>query len=111
MDGTILRSQVFKLLHSGDSFDMVWITADRRRGTGGDLISAEGWMVVEQVKSEKLKVKSADAPAFGNGGPSRDPNHPENGTVNVYNPANSGVHPHKVHIDLIQFFNGKRVIN
>lgn len=111
MEKTILRSQVYKEVLNGDPFDMIWITADRRRGTGGSIISAEGWMVISE------RNFSADASGSNMGGGAnrseitKDPNHPENGTVNVFNPANSGYHPISVHWDLIQFFNGKRVIN
>lgn len=119
MEETILRSQVFREVLNGAPFDMIWVTADRRRGTGGDLISAEGWMVCGYDTAGKnqasgvsvtelmiLKEESSDGDRQ-----TKDPNHSDNGTVNVFNPANSGVHPITVHWDLIQFFNGKRVIN
>lgn len=112
MSETILRSEVFKQLHARESFDMVWITCDRRRGAGGDIISAEGWMFVSDEIQEGRKAKNtSDKQAATTSLDRRDPNHPQNGTVNVFNPANSQVHIHKVHLDLIQFFNGKRVIN
>ena len=106
MEETILRSDVFKALISGEPFDMSWVMCDRRRGTGGELISVEGWMILSdeaEVEPGNVTRETTDV--------SRDPDHARNGTVNVFNPANSGVHPYKVHIDLIQTFNGKRVIN
>jgi hypothetical protein len=121
MEQTILRSQVFQELQKNKPFDMVWVTCDRRRGTGGKLISAEGWMVVSDEviegeknrkrmgsKADKLKderVKNSESRI------EKDPNHPDNGTVNVFNPENSGLHIYKVHYDLILVFNEKRVIN
>lgn len=113
MDATILRSDVYKLIHSGEAFDMQFVTCNRKKGTGGDLITAEGWMVLNaretsDVKGETDEYEEADTP-LGDGG--KDPNHEENGTVNVFNPANPGYHPVKVHYDLITTFNGKRVIN
>lgn len=115
MEKTILRAQVFQEIHSGEPFDMIWITCDRRRGTGGEIISAEGWMVVfrKAKAGETLADQGGATPGASDEAEKirKDPNHPENGTVNVYNPANSGYHPISVHFDLIQFFNGKRVIN
>ena len=105
----ILRSQVFKEIHTGEPFDMVFITADRRRGSGGELIVAEGWMKLsyeQQHGGKELKILKEEASAEN-----KDPNHEDHGTINVFNPANAGYHPIKVHYDLIQFFNGKRVIN
>lgn len=110
-EGKILRYDVFKEIHSGEPFDMAWITCNRKKGTGGDIISAEGWMVVSDQPRETKDVKSETTENPSLKGEAKDPNHPDNGTVNIFNPANSGVHIHKVHIDLIQFFNGKRVIN
>jgi hypothetical protein len=114
MEQTILRSQVFQELQKNEPFDMVWITADRRRGTGGEIISAEGWMIVskETMEGEKNRKRMNKRNALNTEKKdSKDPDHVTNGTVNVFNPANSGIHPHKVHYDLIQFFNGRRVIN
>jgi hypothetical protein len=108
MEGTILRSEVYKAIHSGEPFDATWITCDRRRGTGGDIISAEGWMKLtsDEVENVAASVSADEATRI-----KKDPNHPKHGTVNVFNPANSGHHPITVHYDLITFFNGKRVIN
>lgn len=98
---------------------MEFVTCDRRRGTGGELIEVRGWQLsgaahpdftpyredLQCVKSvvAKRRVESGEL--------SKDPNHPQWGTVNIFNPANAGVHIHKVHLDLVQTFNGRRVIN
>ncbi len=104
----ILRNDVYLHIMSGEPFDAEFITADRKRGTGGELAKVQGWMkVIHEVESSNLKVQSRE-PAAEN---SKAPNHAVHGTVNIFNPANSGVHPVSVHVDLIQFFNGKRVIN
>lgn len=89
---------------------MVWISCDRRRGTGGDLMTAEGWMVMNPETLQNQKNTSAEG-STKEDRTTKDPNHKENGTVNIFNPANAGIHPVTVHYDLIQFFNGKRVIN
>jgi hypothetical protein len=103
-----LRSEVYEALHSGEPFDMEFITCHRKKGTGGDLFSVEGWMKISG------KTTETDLPYNSiriGSGLTKDPHHIENGTINIFNPGNSGVHPISVHIDLIQFFNGKRVIN
>jgi hypothetical protein len=115
MEATILRREVYKQLQSGEPFDMVFITADRRRKTGGEIVNATGWMVCGSseesskpaVKSSKPKAQSSEEDVKE----TKDPHHKDRGTINIYNPANSGIHPISVHFDLIQFFNGKRAIN
>jgi hypothetical protein len=45
---TILRSEAMREIDSGVSFDLVFITADRRRGTGGELIEVKDWQKNER---------------------------------------------------------------
>jgi hypothetical protein len=118
MEATILRRQVYKELQSGEPFDMVFITADRRRKTGGEIVNATGWIVCgSSEESSKPGVKNNSKPKvlsseeLPDTKEPKDPHHKDHGTINIYNPANSGIHPISVHFDLIQFFNGKRVIN
>jgi len=110
MEGTILRQQVYEQLFTGEPFDMVFVTCNRKKGTGGELVSLESWMILHHPDEKTPQNEASDSQA-DDGKISRDPDHAEHGTVNVFNPANSGVHITKVHVDLIQFFNGKRVIN
>lgn len=116
MEQTILRSEVYALINSGEPFDMVFVTCHRKKGTGGDLYVCNGWMALHarEINNTAKRDSPADPDTSGddlNERLSKDPNHGENGTVNVFNPANPGYHPVCVHYDLIQFFNGKRVIN
>jgi hypothetical protein len=103
---TILRSEVLKLVDTGASFDMEFVTADRRRGTGGKLIELKAWQkkigqpVEDTIPGQHIRRTKP-----------KDPNHYKHGTINVFNPANKAVHPHKVHVPLIQTFNGKKVVN
>lgn len=104
MEATILRSQVIKTIDSGESFTMEFVTADRRRGTGGDLITVEGWCkksseTVRDVKPGHVPIKKS--------GTTRNTFK----TVRIYNPVSTEAHPITVHYKLIQFFNGKRVTN
>ena len=108
MEETILRSAALKEADNGEPFDMVFITCDRRRGTGGELIQVKQWQKLDTVEqAEKLPGpirKTAVAMA-------KSANHWVNKTINIFNPNNRSLHPIKVHFRLIQFFNGKRVIN
>lgn len=108
MEETILRSQVLKEADSGDPFDMVIVSCDRKRGTGGELITVRGWQklgtedAARRMPSGNRKTAMAMV---------RNPNHWVNKTINIFNPNNRALHPIKVHFRLIQFFNGKRVTN
>lgn len=110
MEQTILRKDVYDALQSGEPFDIQFITCDRRRATGGELVTATGWMKIQKDATHQA-AGPGTGPRSGALTPSRNCNHEENGTVNIFNPANSGVHPITVHIDLIVSFNNKRVIN
>jgi hypothetical protein len=118
MEATILRRECYKQLQSGEPFDMVFITADRRRKSGGEIVNARGWLVCSAASdepravSEKLRASSCELrEEQPDAKDPKDPHHKEHGTINIFNPANSGIHPITVHFDLIQFFNSKRVIN
>lgn len=110
MEATILRSKVYEHIHSGEPFDMEFVTCDRRRGTGGELIHAKAWMILT-MPGEKPAAGAPGATKAQTASATKNPHHSDNGTVNIFNPANAGYHPISVHYDLIQFFNGKRVIN
>lgn len=108
MEDVILRSEVMKLADTGEHFSMIFVTADRRRGTGGDLIEVRDWQKMDTDSPvEKIPGRFRKAVRAMK----KKPNHWVNKTINIFNPNNSNVHPHKVHFRLIQFFNGKRVLN
>jgi len=97
-----------KLIDEGDPFDLVFVTADRRRGTGGELISVTQWTKMDSDAPIEILPgryrKKARAMI-------KNPNHWANKTFNIWSPINKLNHPHKVHFRLMQFFNGKRIIN
>lgn len=104
MEATLLRSEAIKIIDSGEPFDMEFVTADRRRGTGGDLITVSGWCkksaeTIKDIKPGHIPVKK---------GPAKRNTFK---TVRIYNPTNSDTHPITVHYKLIQFLNGKRILN
>lgn len=105
---SILRSDVLKLIDTGEPFTMEFVTADRKRGTAGKLIRVENWIKVKQPPVDQRGGTSA-APAPS--GTFKDPNHYGNGTINIQNPTFKQLHIHKVHSALILTFNGKKLIN
>lgn len=103
----ILRSKALAAIDSGEPFTMEFVTADRKRGTGGQLIEVKGW--------QKIIGEAADEIRPGGhrkkGDPLRNPNHRQHKTINIHNPANPRMHPISVHIRLMQVFNGQRILN
>lgn len=104
MEATVLRSEAWKILDSGEAFDLEFVTADIRRKTGGKYIRVKGW--------KKSKGKPAREALPGER-PAKmtDPKHSYNKTCVIYNPDNSAVNPITIHWRLIQYLNGKRIIN
>ena len=86
---------------------MEFITADRRRGTGGKLIRVENY--VKHTSKPVVDNKPAD-PANGSK-TAKKPDHYRHATINIVNPGNKSQHITKVHVPLIQIFNGKKVLN
>lgn len=114
MEEVILRSEVMKQADTGEPFDMIVVACDRRRGTGGELIKVKGWQKLSTEPGElpdKLLNKIPGRFRKAARAMLKDPNHWLHKTINIYNPMNRALHPIKVHFRLIQFFNGKRVIN
>lgn len=107
-EGVILRSEVLKQADSGEPFDMVIVSCDRKRGTGGELITVKGW---QKLGTEEVAAKLPGQLRKTGLAIARSPHHWVNKTLNIFNPNNRALHPIKVHFRLIQFFNGKRVIN
>lgn len=106
----IMRSQVMAEINSGRPFDSLqFVTADRKRGTGGKLIDCRKWMRLR----ENLPLK--DLPAFLKAKYERilKTRHAGRNTKHfvIFNPAQPVAHPITVHYWLMVSFNGKRIIN
>lgn len=94
-------------MDSGEPFSMTFITADRRRGTGGEIVSVKNWIkastpvegVVKTSKKKRLISQLILA---------KNPNHYENKTRNIRN-LRKLKEIRKIHIRLIVKFNGKKV--
>lgn len=102
----ILRVDVLKRMDAGEIFDMIFCTADRKKGTGGEIIEVKGWMKItgEQLASSGSQVLRKKAARLF-----KDPDHKRNKTVNIRDSRNPN-RVRKVHTKLIGFFDGKRVV-
>lgn len=104
---SIFRSQAIAVINTGQPFNLDFVTADRRRGTGGEYISVKGWMKVKGDLPEEARpghFKKVHSPKT-------DRNNHINKTFLIFNPANRGVHPITVHYRLMQLINGKHISN
>lgn len=109
MSQTILRSEVMREINKGLPFNSLeFVTADRRRGTGGELIHVRNWMKFDASSAGNSTVHKHLADTEEN---KRDPNHIANKTFNIYNPRNRQQHILKVHYRLMLTFNGKMILN
>lgn len=105
MDATILRSEAWRIIDSGDPFDLEFVMGDLRRKTGGGYRKVKAW-----------KKRKGESPEEATPGEKRlkvvkNPQHHKNKTCVIYNPHNPDVHPYTIHWRLIQYLNGKRIIN
>jgi hypothetical protein len=104
MNATILRSEVLKQMDSGEPFTMEFIKADRKRGTGGELVEVRNWVKKTNGINEARPLQKRSAGKLvGYSGRIK--------VVNIHNPFNKIAHPMGVHLLLMQTFNGKRIIN
>jgi len=83
-------------------FSITFVTADRRRNTGGELKEISGGILSKHNKNLPMHMRRVD----GFGG-SRKPASYENSTRNVQAPDGSIT---KVHIRLLKKFNGHTII-
>lgn len=98
-----------QLINTGHPFDLEFVTADRGRGTGGELIKVEKWRKVHKTTEKQFGKQEPANRMFT--GLSKDPNHEEHDTFNIFNPANRSDYPRKVHYWLMISYNGKTIIN
>jgi len=103
----ILLHDVLEAMDTGKAFSMSYVTADRKRGTGGELKEVTNWAKFTGDPDDQ-RLPGQFIP---NRNETRSPDHFKNRTVNIFNPNNRHAHIEKVHWRLILFFNGKRVIN
>ncbi len=96
------------IVDSGQLINISFVTADRRRGTGGKLIEVKQWAKVkEQTPDQNAHPGQMHTPKRDL---ARDPNHGLHKTFNISNPQNHSIHIHKVHYRLMVTLNGKTII-
>lgn len=99
----IKLSEALKEIYSGDMFEMEFVTADVKRGTGGELVHVVDW----QLTGYNGKQKGTRQKAAG----LKIPNHDGNETFVIHNPGNPKQDPITVHIKLIQTYKNKRILH
>lgn len=104
----VLRSEAMRIIRAGQPFNMEFVEADRRRGTGGELVSVLKWMIVHKGMSDS---EVSEAVLSRKTVRRKDPAHWMHKTFNIFNPADRKQHAVKVHYRLILSLNGKKVIN
>lgn len=104
-DATIMRIDVLHAMDTGEAFDLTFITADRKRGTGGDIKQVKGYKKIIGDPPSEAGAPGEMAPS----GPAKNPHHRQNKTINIYDPENPAAHAITVHWRLIIFFNHQRV--
>lgn len=103
---TITLKQVLEFMDAGQPFSISFVTADKRKNTGGEWIDIEKAYKSGYVDPEARKQTNKLQPASDM--INRAPNHYQNSTRNIMIAANSDVR--KVHLRLIRKFNGKTVV-
>lgn len=104
MQETITRQEVLNAINRGEVFDIEYVTCDKKRGTGGKIVAlSRATKFVKQilpaVKRERFEAQLKSLASH---------NKKYHSTINVYQTDKREVRT--IHIRLIIFFNGKRVI-
>lgn len=121
MQAVVTLSEALELMRSGEPFDLIWVTADRQRQRGGEILTAKGARQVMKrkpqsgnrkpeyiVRSARRRVHGGSDPVSGHPvSDTRNPNHYAHGTRNI-RLSNGKVR--KVHIQLIDSINGMKVV-
>jgi hypothetical protein len=109
---TITYNDVVTHMRTGQPFNITYVEADRRRGTGGDLSTLKGWVIhtsksadnedLALVKLRNRKSRVARALYDCN------PKHLFHKTSNITNLRSRVIL--KIHLKLIVEYNGKTVV-
>jgi hypothetical protein len=110
MSGFISTAQAVKLMRTVEQdgmpvpFDLQFITADRRRKHGGEIVNVKDAILKGAKKKTVAKMHFEKLDAIQN---KKDPSHSVHGTVNVFVPHSNKTM--KVHVRLITGINQTRV--
>lgn len=103
MEQTITRQDVLTAIDEGRVCDIMVCTCDRKRGTGGELVTFPN-----AVKHISQQLSGVGKKQMDDIRKTTNPNHHDHFTRNMYLMTTREIK--KVHIRLITMFNGKRVI-
>lgn len=105
--GVITLAEALRIYDSGEPFSICFVTADRKKGTGGELryYAAAQKCVLSNMPANLLKRNGLPSTAGIN---PRNPNHYEHKTRNLYVASTGEIR--KFHIKLVVAFNNKRVL-
>jgi len=111
MESTISRYEALKQIDTGKAFSLVFINADRTRGTGGKRVEVVNWVkIVNPDLNMKIPGRTLTQQEKKN--LKKELHQKERGIMfNIYNPLKPSQHITAVHYALMTFFNGKRIID
>jgi hypothetical protein len=99
---TISLNEVITRIDQGKTFDFAFVTANKKKGTGGE------WIALENVcKHNYLTAEERLSRIHSKSPVRKDPRHYPNSTRNIRIMTNGNIV--KVHLRLIRRFNGKVV--
>jgi len=102
--GVITLTEAIDILDAPGRFSITITTADRKKGTGGRLITyPEAQRLEMAAMPDNVLRMNRMSPHL-----KRNPNHPDNKTRNIYIPRTREIV--KLHIKLINVLNEKKVI-
>jgi hypothetical protein len=95
--------EVINHIDTGLPFAMTYVTADRKKGTGGQIKHCKNWVKCDLATMPEPVLRRNKVYEL-----TKNPNHQDHKTKNIMNPATRDIR--KVHIRLITEFNGRRVV-
>ena len=101
---TMLFADMLDEIDSGRPFDMTFVKADRRRGTGGEVVRVSNWVKCNEETHDPAYISMPQTSGVG-----KKPNHHMHKTKNIMNLRNTNV-KRKVHVRLICTLNGKTIL-
>ena len=93
-------------MNTGERFTITFVTLDKKRKTGGDLVTLENARKHQAGNIAEAHGKTSEPPAPGETA-GTNPNHTRNGTINI-KCADGNIR--KVHTRLIVKFNNEEVL-
>lgn len=110
--GFITVREMMDEMRSGAAFTITWVTADRKRETGGQILHLINAVLVQRDPKTKKKKDFVSAATVADEdylSGKKNPRHFENDTINLMKRGTQQIR--KAHVMLITVFNGKPVID